>query len=867
MALVVAVMIWMAVGSKGRDGATSADDDDTAGAEDSTRQKSRRKKPLPEVAAEPPIVKTVSCRVVTHEPGFFVLVDGEPARSDSGEKLTTPCEIEIPPGNHTLTAVREKFRDYSEDVIISGGQAFEFTPVYEPFAEPAGYFASRLASAKVGRPVELTSVNARGPGWDPFLSADGLSLWFAGQKSDGRGIYVARRAQVYSEFGDSELVSKSSDRPACPSLTDNLLTLAYAVPGRAQIRSLARSDVEARFKQGPILRFDEHDEANWPAAQIGADGKTLYYIEERNGKTTANVTKRRALGRPFDGDAKSFQLPGGYPRLTRDGLRQFWFDGEKLFRSSRANVESAFSTPEPLSDFGFDGYTPRPLYRQYFVSDDEQWLYYSDDPQETGKIYAVRIAPGPRWGYAPHGQPLRQQDLARKSAGGGSTGREARGRESSKVFEWPKEEPKTTGTNTTATKAAGSNPTGPMASDEKAPKEEAPGIDPRTAPLPYAEFRARLDGLIAARDYPAAQAAILAAQEDQRLAPDKTQLEWDRDDVARLVRFQQRVDDALANLKPAEIVKAGSLQIEFGKYEEGQITGKVRGSDKIVSRALADLTPVELTALVDKRVNRSDVAAQLEIATFLDRSLNVSPQALQTRFDRAGATGKEVQERKNLRQLHLIEQELARENLGVALAQIERLTAAAPKSKTVGQARQLRDNLYLRIQWKPVGKQSWDTSVPGEYAATGSKSPGAYLISPAEYGNFLLTLEWKTTNDLAQGGVNYHYKNAGDLRKNAFKINLAADYATRDAPDKFATGSLFGIKGPTSNPVKLNGQWNTLQVRVQENRVQASVNGVDVLDTPASLKTIASEGFICLDGEFPGITYRKVLVYEIFPKK
>jgi hypothetical protein len=310
-------------------------------------------------------------------------------------------------------------------------------------------------------------------------------------------------------------------------------------------------------------------------------------------------------------------------------------------------------------------------------------------------------------------------------------------------------------------------------------------------------------------------------------------------------------------------VKAGFVQIEFGKYEEGLLTGKVRGSDTTVSRPLSELTPTDLVALVDKRINRSDKAAQLEIATFLDRSPKVSPQAVQTRFERAGAKGAEVAERKNLRELHLIEQEVARNNLGAALAQIEQLTGAASKSKTAALARKLRDDLPARIPWRTIGKQTWDTSVPGEHMASGGKMPGSYLISPAEYGNFLLTLEWKTTSDLAQGGVYFHYKNAGDLRKNAFKIHLAADYATRESPDKFATGSLFGIKAPTTNAVKLNGQWNSLSLRVEDNRVQAIVNGAVVLDTPATLKTIAPRGFVCLDGEFPGITYRKVLVYEL----
>jgi hypothetical protein len=129
VALVVCTMIWWVLGSRGNTG-TSADGDGASGADESRPQQSRKKTRQADVAAEPPHIKTVLCKVVTREPGFFVLVDGEPARNDTGEKVTTPCEVDITPGNHRLTVVREKFRDYSEDVVISRGESFDFLPVY-----------------------------------------------------------------------------------------------------------------------------------------------------------------------------------------------------------------------------------------------------------------------------------------------------------------------------------------------------------------------------------------------------------------------------------------------------------------------------------------------------------------------------------------------------------------------------------------------------------------------------------------------------------------------------------------------------------------------------------------------------------------
>lgn len=826
----IVIVIGAVMGLRGR--GTEPDGDPPPETADAKPRRSRKTKSAAR-EAEPPQFKTRACKITTPEPGFFVLVDGELARDDEGRKLTTPCEVGIPKGNHTLTIVRRKYHDHSEELTLSAPKNLNLAPTFEPFAEPTGFFTSRLALAEVWQPIELEAVNAGGPAWDPILSADGLSLWFAGQKSEGKGIYVARRANLISDFGPPELVSKNSDRLASPSLTDDRLVLAYAVPAKAQIRSLVRNDPDSPFKLGPPLRSSEQDDERWLSAQIAADGKTLYFSQELGEKIAIQAVKRKSARSKFDGEAHTIRMPGGHPRLTRDGLRQFSFDGKTLFRSSRWDLESAFTDPEPIGTLDLEGYEPRPEYRQYFVTDDEQWLYWSDDPQETGKLFAVRIAPGPRWGFAPRGKKIEQREVAQDSKG----------------LKLPTPEPEKVDEDTSPS-----------------PAVEARTPDPRTLPLPYAEFRTKLEKVLAIFDYAVAEKMIAEALRDPKLSGDKGVLAWDRDDVQRLARFLSRVEESVAQLKPGEPVKAAGLQLEFVSYADGRLTGKVRGSDKSVTRSLFEFPPGDLVALVDKRVDRNDEAAQFEIATFLAQFPKVSPQLVQVRFERAGPAGKEAADRRELRVVHGIEQEIARDNLGVALQQIDQLVAGAPRSKAAAQARELRDSMYKKIAWRQVGRQSWNTSTPGEFATTGGKSPGAYLATPGEFRSFLLALEWKTTGETSAGGVYFHYR-SGDLRKNAFKVHLAGDYAFRNNLDWFSTGSLLGIKAPKSNAVKPNGEWNTLTLRVEGETVKAAINGVDVLESIASGKSVPAEGLICLDGEFSGISYRKVLVYELLAPK
>lgn len=828
--IIVLAMAWTMFGPSKKGSAKSkAEPGEAVAKGENKKKRAPPNSPFIAAPAKDAASRLVACKIYTPEPGFLVLVDGEPARNDKGAKLITPCEVALPAGNHTLGLVREKFRDYSEEVLIAQERTFEIQPMYEPFAAPAGYLASSLATAPVGKALALKEPNAGGPAWDPFLSADGLSLWFAGQKEEGKGIFVSRRASLTSDFGKPEMLIKNSDRVASPSVTDDQLVVAYAVRDKAQIRSLVRKEAAAPFKQGPILSFSERDGDRWLSSQISADGLTLIYTQDRKGKTAAFAATRKSPRKPFEDDPAATSLPGTHPRLSRDGLRQYLFDGESLSRSTRKTAEDKFAPPELVTHLELGNYSAHSGYRQFCVSEDEQWLYYSDAPEETGDLYAVRIADGPQRGFVARGKAIAQKELAQNSPAAGT----------------PEEEPEKT-------------------PDKKKKPDEAPVVvDPRQLPLSYVAFRARLEKLLTAYEFAAAEKLIGEARQDPQFANDKTPLEWDFEEVQRIAKFWKRVEEAIAELKPGEVIRAGSVQLEFAKYEDGVFTGKVKGSDKTLSRTIGELAPVDLVTLVDKHTEKSDETAQLEIGTFLAMSPKASPQLISSRLDRAGEKGKEVLERQLLRKLHQVEQEIARENIGVGLQLADQLIAQVPKSKAAVKARDLRDGLPLKTVWSPIGPQAWDMSVPGEFAAKQAKAAGAYLISPAEFGNFALTLEWKTNQEPAQGGVYFRFRRGGDLRRNAFKIHLASDYAIRENPDRYSTGGLFGIKGPRKNLVKPNGQWNSLALRVEKDRVKAAVNGVEILDSPLSDPNVPQEGFICLDGEIGGITYRKVLVYEL----
>lgn len=796
-------------------------------------QTSTRKVAFAGSPLDQPTFKTIPVKVYTPEPGFYVLIDGEPARTEQGRKLKTPCEVEVLPGNRNVTVVREKHADASQEILVASPRTLEFRPTFQPFAQVVGYFASRFALADTGVPVPLATLNTEGAVWDPFVSADALTIWFAGDRPEGKGIYVARRTSLLHDFDAPELLLRNADAPASPSVTGNELIVAYTVPGKAQVRVLVRDETGQPFKQGPPLAFSERDDEHWLSARLSTDGKILYTAQKRRGEAGAFVVRRKDLDQPFGAKWAPLPLPGIHPLLSHDGLRQYEFDGERLLRSSRRALNAEFSPPEPVAELQLKNFVRRSDYRQCCVSDDEQWLYYTDDPVQSGNLWAVRIANGPGWGYAPRGKAIPQIELARSD-------------EDPEPADKPATEPAKT-----------------AASEQ----ESAESLAERTSPLMYVLLQRKLQKLLAEGDLDGAQELVAAARNDARFEKDREVLAWDADDIEQVRAFWNRLREAVGTLKAGDVLRLGPVQVEFTGFKGETIEGKVKGSAKPYSKTLRDLTPADLTLIVDRTLDRNDQTAQLQIAIFLATGGKVSPQLVAARIQKAGEAGRTFTDRRDQRKLHIIDREFARENIAAGLKLIDELVVANPKGATTIQAQALKEKLYAAQNWRQSGGRRWKMTSAGEYSTDGNRSPNSFLMSSRQYENFQLELEWKTTAEVAHGGVWFRFNGKREIRGNAQKIHIANDYDQRAQPDRFSTGSLFEIKGPKENPVRPQGEWNTLRMTVQGDRVQVAINGMPVLDAPlpesSTESKIGRKGYVCLDGEVPGITYRRVLLYEL----
>ncbi len=147
-------------------------------------------------------------------------------------------------------------------------------------------------------------------------------------------------------------------------------------------------------------------------------------------------------------------------------------------------------------------------------------------------------------------------------------------------------------------------------------------------------------------------------------------------------------------------------------------------------------------------------------------------------------------------------------------------------------------------------------------------------MSAAEYGDFELELEYK----LPAGGNSGVFLKAwpeGPIDGSQFfEIQLLDDEAPKfkSQPPQSRTGAIFGTVGPNPAPKTPAGQWHSVQIRLQDRKVQIQVNHQQVLDARLDDYEDKVSRFpglgrqwahIGLQNYSPGIEFRNIRIREL----
>jgi hypothetical protein len=755
-----------------------------------------------------------ACRIYGGDPQALVLIDGQPARDAAGTPLSPPCEIRVAQGSRTITLSRVGYQDFSKVVAVSESSEVDF-----PELKPAGEMsittvAAPLFELEPGTPRRLGGVGSSGAELDPWLSPDGLTIWFSGDRTEGKAIYRATRPSVWHEFGEPEilLLSRGPSLPASPSVSEDDMTLYYAVPRDGRIWKLTRDDAFGRFAGKEVVLAAETESVRWTSAFATPDNLRLYWTELSSGVVRGYAVVRKSPSEKFSRPIE-YSLPGLVPMLSSDGLRQYLFDGTSLRRARRASLSDSFLEPQEIRRLALPEYEVQPHRRQFFVSADEQWMIYSHGAEDSADLWIVRLDRVPGWGVAPVGKPIEPRPMVVASA----------------------PEPSPTESS-----------------------EVEPAVDPRSVPLPFAEYRPAWEELVARREYDRANALTRENLGDPRFEADADMLRQDLKIVKSIEQFWELAEETFRKMEPGRSVTIGSARGVFQKFEDGSVFLAV--GDNTVERSLREFPAAALSTIVETALELDQAAERGWIAHFLVFDKDGRPVTALARIKNDPDQQRELERILTAPDLHLARQEIERDNIVVALALLERVSRDFPDSAAFEQAKEIERSLYERTEWQTMGERNWQTGEEGEFRADRRRVENAFLRSPRSYRDFMLQFEWMTFDELGQGGVFFHYPGQGPVYGRAFKIHLANDY--RAAPDEFSSGALFGVAAPSENAVKRSGEWNQCRIEVRDGDVEVFMNGKKVLDTLAISDEIPEEGLILFDGITGGIAYRHILLTE-----
>jgi len=757
---------------------------------------------------------SVRITVQTDPAGCLVFADLVPIRNEKDGLALTPCEFVVPSGLHTISVERPGGKRSTVQLDFSSDRTLEFDVSGSPGeVDDPSLLNAPLFEAAIGRPIPLTTLNSPDGETDPFLTPDGLTIYFASDRGGERAVYTARRLSPYHDFGPPEVIpaTSGSDQPVSPSTSADGLVLTYGVAGKPRIWQVIRTSIESPFGNKEIIRTDENGERDWPSAQISADGLRLYWCEENRPlvtRATVRASKEKLFGKTLE-----FSLPGGHPHLSADGLRQFALVDRRLMRARRGSVRDPFGALEPIQEEPIEGVEFTPERRQFWLTEDEQWLFVSDPSQQSGDLFVIRLADGPVWGRAIVGRPV---------------------------------------ANTMTVAAA------PM--PEPSP-EPATTVDQNSQakPLPYTEHWTQFRELMESGNAQGALALTQDALKKADMAPFKELLTWDQADAEALQGFQQQFQAGLEALKLGDPIRIGGTRFEFQRLEGDTVHVKLKEKD--LTRTREAFSPGEKISVAEAADVEDTPARALQIAVALHFEGDLYRSLADGWFKKAGDLGIQFHERLARRNLAQARAELARGKIAPGIEFLQTVIAMAPGTRFAEEAQAENARVYEALVWNPVGPRVWKRGAQGEFSADSTRSNDSYVASEAVYRNFELTCEWKAAAPNAMGGIYFRYDGTGKPLDNGAKIQLAGDSALRRM-DRFATGALFAVTSPSQNASRMEGEWNSLRMRVVGTTVQVWINDKQVLETTLA-ETIPESGKILLDGVSGGLSYRKILVFEL----
>ncbi len=171
-------------------------------------------------------------------------------------------------------------------------------------------------------------------------------------------------------------------------------------------------------------------------------------------------------------------------------------------------------------------------------------------------------------------------------------------------------------------------------------------------------------------------------------------------------------------------------------------------------------------------------------------------------------------------------------------------------------------------------KHGWNHYGPGHFeldpetgVLTSRGGMGLFWYAAKEYGDFILELEFKCTDEHTNSGVFLRVPGvpaSDDYIYHSFEIQI-----NEAGTDVHQTGAVYDAEAPTERASRPPGEWNRYRITFQGNHITVELNGRIVLDWDAEprgkVADFAPRGYIGLQNhdDQSAVSFRNIFVKEL----
>jgi hypothetical protein len=252
-------------------------------------------------------------------------------------------------------------------------------------------------------PILLDSINSDDMDWKPYVTQDGLSIWFVSDRPGGVGgydFYRATRTSTAESFGDVQVLSSiNTEWQEYRLVFDSVGQTAFIStdrPGGLGGSDLWWASLESPYNVEAAI-FSPMPNVNSEGQEwdvnLTLDDLQLFFNRDNQIYFAVRDSVQSEFQEPQPLGDNINDSGGGNPSLTADGLvlvfnatREGGVGDVDIWYATRSDPSQPFSTPRLVPDVNTVEFEADP-----FVSPDGCSLYFARGPRYQYSLYVVHV--------------------------------------------------------------------------------------------------------------------------------------------------------------------------------------------------------------------------------------------------------------------------------------------------------------------------------------------------------------------------------------------------------------------------------------------------------------------------------------------